>query len=220
MNGLEDKPIAAIQTVYKSYRFRSRLEARWAKFFEVLGVKWEYEVEGYDLGELGWYLPDFVVTSPYGRKQIYEVKPRDSKEGEEKLNRLVSLLNKPDWVYDGCVLKGDPVDFFKLYEPISCHNMPMVCPRCGRLSNGFDYGVTYYEDDFLTVGCQPCDFQTVSGGGNPDEPGLVFKDIMWYPHKGDVGVRGKHASVFMNKISIAAREARSARFEHGESGAT
>lgn len=28
-------------------------------FFDAMGIKYEYEPEGYDLGELGWYLPDF-----------------------------------------------------------------------------------------------------------------------------------------------------------------
>lgn len=51
--------IQAIETKYKGYNFRSRLEARWAVFFDALGIKWEYEKEGYDLGALGWYLPDF-----------------------------------------------------------------------------------------------------------------------------------------------------------------
>jgi hypothetical protein len=51
--------IKAIETSYKGYRFRSRLEARWAVFFDALGVEWEYEKEGYDLGDAGWYLPDF-----------------------------------------------------------------------------------------------------------------------------------------------------------------
>ena len=51
--------IKAIETVYNGYRFRSRLEARWAVFFDALGVKYEYEPEGYDLGEAGKYLPDF-----------------------------------------------------------------------------------------------------------------------------------------------------------------
>lgn len=51
--------IKAIETSYKGYRFRSRLEARWAVFFDALGIQWEYEKEGYDLGEAGWYLPDF-----------------------------------------------------------------------------------------------------------------------------------------------------------------
>lgn len=31
----------AVETVYKGYRFRSRLEARWAIFFDSLGIKWE-----------------------------------------------------------------------------------------------------------------------------------------------------------------------------------
>lgn len=42
--------LKAIQTEYKGYLFRSRLEARWAVFLDSLGVKWEYEPEGYDLG--------------------------------------------------------------------------------------------------------------------------------------------------------------------------
>lgn len=51
--------IAPIETVYRGYRFRSRLEARWAVYFDALGIEFEYEPEGYDLGDAGWYLPDF-----------------------------------------------------------------------------------------------------------------------------------------------------------------
>jgi hypothetical protein len=51
--------IPAIETVYKSYRFRSRLEARWAVFFDALGIAWEYEKEGYKLPNGECYLPDF-----------------------------------------------------------------------------------------------------------------------------------------------------------------
>lgn len=47
-----------IETVYQGYRFRSRLEARWAVFFDALGEPWEYEKEGYNLDGV-WYLPDF-----------------------------------------------------------------------------------------------------------------------------------------------------------------
>jgi len=42
--------IKTIQTAYKGYKFRSRLEARWAVFFDAFPLKWEYEPEGYDLG--------------------------------------------------------------------------------------------------------------------------------------------------------------------------
>lgn len=60
--------IKAIETRYKGYRFRSRLEARYAIFFDELGVEWDYEPEGFDLGELGCYLPDFFLhgNSHYG----------------------------------------------------------------------------------------------------------------------------------------------------------
>jgi hypothetical protein len=50
--------IKAIETHYKGYRFRSRLEARWAVFLDAMHVKWYYEHEGYELSS-GWYLPDF-----------------------------------------------------------------------------------------------------------------------------------------------------------------
>jgi len=56
--------IKAIETMYNGYRFRSRLEARWAVFFDELSIKYEYEKEGYDLGELGYYLPDFWLPYP------------------------------------------------------------------------------------------------------------------------------------------------------------
>ena len=37
---------------------RSRLEARWSLFFDLLAVPWEYEPEAFDLGGVR-YLPDF-----------------------------------------------------------------------------------------------------------------------------------------------------------------
>ncbi len=55
--------IQAIETVYNGYRFRSRLEARWAVFFDALRIPWEYEKEGFDLGEVGKYLPDFWLPT-------------------------------------------------------------------------------------------------------------------------------------------------------------
>jgi hypothetical protein len=50
--------IKAIETRYKGYKFRSRLEARWAVFFDAMGIVWDYEREGYQLPS-GYYLPDF-----------------------------------------------------------------------------------------------------------------------------------------------------------------
>lgn len=49
----------AIETRYAGCRFRSRLEARWAVFFDTLGIAWEYEPEGFELDDGQRYLPDF-----------------------------------------------------------------------------------------------------------------------------------------------------------------
>lgn len=49
----------AIETVYDGYKFRSRLEARWAVFFNALNIKYDYEIQGYALDGAGYYLPDF-----------------------------------------------------------------------------------------------------------------------------------------------------------------
>lgn len=50
-----------IETVYAGCRFRSRLEARWAVFFEVADIEWQYEPEGFELTSGTRYLPDFYL---------------------------------------------------------------------------------------------------------------------------------------------------------------
>jgi hypothetical protein len=62
-----------IETIYKGYRFRSRLEARWAVFFDRCKEQWVYEHEGYRLPS-GPYLPDFWFPQ---RRAFLEVKPDD-----------------------------------------------------------------------------------------------------------------------------------------------
>jgi hypothetical protein len=62
--------IPPIETRYKGYRFRSRLEARWAVFFEAARIAWEYEKDGYKIK--GWaYLPDFYLPE---HEAFFEVK--------------------------------------------------------------------------------------------------------------------------------------------------
>jgi len=55
--------IQSLETTYNNITFRSRLEARWAVFFDVLGAAWEYEPQVFDLGDLGHYLPDFLLPA-------------------------------------------------------------------------------------------------------------------------------------------------------------
>jgi hypothetical protein len=62
------------ETVYQGYRFRSRLEARWAVFFDALGIAWEYEPEGFTLSDGTRYLPDFWLPTFDGGMWA-EVKP-------------------------------------------------------------------------------------------------------------------------------------------------
>ncbi len=64
----------ALQTHYAGCRFRSRIEARWAVFFDHLGIGWQYEPQGFDLPS-GQYLPDFLITWGTGHPGIWwEVK--------------------------------------------------------------------------------------------------------------------------------------------------
>lgn len=87
--------IKPIETKYKGYRFRSRLEARWAVFFDALGAQWEYEKEGYDLGKDGWYLPDFWLPELQCWVEIKPVKNSFDSDLLLKLGRLSDHLQQP-----------------------------------------------------------------------------------------------------------------------------
>jgi hypothetical protein len=90
--------IKPIETVYKGYRFRSRLEARWAVFFDALDIKWEYEPEGFDLGDDGKYLPDFRLPTFDGGLYA-EVKP----DGERfsKAQSFAEITRYRVWLCEG-----------------------------------------------------------------------------------------------------------------------
>ena len=60
--------IKAVETKYNHVVFRSRLEAKWAAMFDLLGWQWTYEPTDFN----GW-LPDFAI---WGKQTVYvEVKP-------------------------------------------------------------------------------------------------------------------------------------------------
>lgn len=95
--------IKSIQTQYNGYLFRSRLEARWAVFFDELGIKYEYETEGYDLGELGWYLPDFYLPE---EKWFVEVKG-SLNEDNSGIEKARYLDNHCPGETNGCLIFSD-----------------------------------------------------------------------------------------------------------------
>lgn len=149
--------IKPIETQYKGYRFRSRLEARWAVFFDALGVKWEYEKEGFDLGEHGWYLPDFWLPEQETWVEVKADKRLCGIDISRKAHALAALgcpvvvvIGEP-WVesenhigYSG----GDSGHIFYGNGGDNYHTLA-VCTKCrkvgwvyadyaGRLCNCFD----------------------------------------------------------------------------------
>ena len=95
--------IKAIETVYNGYRFRSRLEARWAVFFDALGIEYQYEPEGFDLGEDGWYLPDFYLPN---EKLYVEVKGENPDD-----DYSLKLKSFRDSVKGILLVVGDPFEY-------------------------------------------------------------------------------------------------------------
>lgn len=76
----------SIPTKYANVQFRSRLEARWAAFFDAMQWKWDYEPTELD----GW-IPDFRLN--FIRPIWVEIKPEETCEGleqyEERLEKQV-----------------------------------------------------------------------------------------------------------------------------------
>lgn len=84
---MEQGNLKAIPTRYAGCFFRSRLEARWATFFDALGVAWEYEPEGFILEGAGAYLPDFWLPQV---RMWAEVKPVDFSDQERTKSRALA----------------------------------------------------------------------------------------------------------------------------------
>ena len=197
----------AIETQYKGYRFRSRLEARWAVFFDALGLQWVYEEEGYKMPDDSYYLPDFKVTNRDGYIRFYEIKP-SGKTHDKKFGFFREHLTNAD----AELLCGDPYEFFIERG----HPGLLMCPRCGFIGEPA-YGADLYNwssDGDSRFGCQPCDFNTPGGGDNPAYAGLI---CLYSPHKGAIITTPKWQGDMYRVIKKAATKARSARFEHGES---
>ncbi|WP_186156798.1 hypothetical protein [Burkholderia gladioli] len=113
----------AIETQYKGYRFRSRLEARWAVFFDALGIRWEYEPEGFELGFGERYLPDFKVQAPLSRfgEVWVEVKPSLPDAAAQRKARLLADHSRTPVVF--CI--GVPGDHETIGED---WNDDRACP--------------------------------------------------------------------------------------------
>jgi hypothetical protein len=85
-------------------------------YFDAINWEWEYEPEGYDLGEAGWYLPDFFL--PY-LDSWAEVKPRSFTESERRKafalccateQTVILLVGTPDVVAYEAMTYMDPFE--------------------------------------------------------------------------------------------------------------
>jgi hypothetical protein len=194
-----------IETRFDGFRFRSRLEARWAIFFKRLGLEYEYEPEGFDLGYGELYLPDFRVSSSKGFDHWYEVK-RVGVESDRKFQAFKSKCRDREGVGHVRLIAGDPFQVLN-------DGRTVMCPRCGGLGSIERYSEPTYNDPFFL--CWPCDRHTPGGGGHPSEMGVLGLSVT--PDKGSVLISHHDLKFFDNQVAEAANAARSARFEHGES---
>jgi len=222
--------IKAIETEYKGYMFRSRLEARWAVFFDTLGIEWKYEYQGFEREIIDeWddegtiikshkerYLPDFYLPDygGYGSHLYVEVKG-DPNAFKRDFDRLVQLHDwggvLPDFdgsfgkLYgtSGLILLGDiPLASSDktIFHPIVQHHKGLV--KC--------YGV-FSPDRFSIV--RDNNILSELHGLNPVW-GLDNVPEYWTTE-----MRQIHADRYFPKTLEAYQAARSARFEHGQSGA-
>jgi len=176
----------AIQTKYHGFLFRSRLEARWAVFYDSLGIEWEYEKEGYDLGDAGLYLPDFWLPR---QKCWVEIKGEEPSDKESLKARCLSICTSyPVFIFFGKIepYHGQSSSSF-LYHPDdiwdNCYRW-CECRQCGKFGIEFE-GRT----DRLPCRGNICEYES----GNRDRA-----------HNDD-----------SDKLLRAYSEAKSARFEFG-----
>ena len=71
----------AIETQYAGCRSRSRIEARWANFMDLMGVPWDCEYGGWELPS-GRYLPDLRLPAAKVHTEI---------EGQATTKRAIAL---------------------------------------------------------------------------------------------------------------------------------
>lgn len=143
-----------IETKYKGFRFRSRLEARWAVFMDSIGVRYRYEDEAFDLDGL-YYLPDFWIPSFNAFLEIKPCAPTEE-EGEcaSRLarhtgHRVFVAIGMPSLEFESDE-HGNAVSNIEVFysEGWDDHHQWVVCVECGVASINFEG-----KHDNLTCPC-------------------------------------------------------------------
>jgi len=116
-----------IPTEYKGIWFRSLLEARWARFFDLIGWNWSYEPI-----ELRGYIPDFILK--FNRPLLIEVKPEFSIKDIEKHK---DKIENSGWGEEALIIGVEPIigenSFIK-----DCPAFGLLGERGFELDNGRD----------------------------------------------------------------------------------
>ena len=200
--------IKAIETEYKGYKFRSRLEARWAVFFDNAGIEWMYEPEGYKLSDGTMYLPDFYLPGP---DCFFEVKGVMTDVDKHKIEMLIRDSEKPVIIGDGN-MEFTACDFWPdrgtmYWEPKStgCTGKFTTCasPEDSCLVRCENCGRLYFMGMDGVYDCYHCEGDYKSGHWRD-------YDIRLYGERGKTH-NGRHLP-----MEYARTYALKARFEHGE----
>lgn len=146
MSGAAPGGITAIPTSYKGCTFRSRLEARWAVFFDFLRIKWDYEPEGYVLEDGTPYLPDFHIPHLDVWIEVKGAEPTD--EEKTKAELLSRGTGKIVYIFYGSLPEDNRVTnntlsaliFWPEGPGFDCFQQWCACPTCGK------YGIQYNGD--------------------------------------------------------------------------
>ena len=191
----------AIETEYNGYRFRSRLEARWAVFFDQMGIRYEYEPEGIMLSDGTAYLPDFYLTDFNCYFEVKRDGIQDTPEGDEAIRKISDGYNNNEWA--GIIAFGDPMD----------DNLHIFCQESNDGSAG------NYEAP-VTFGINPNTRRAILFSYK-DRRDRCFYDSFGEDMKDIPMLTREYGAYTYNRlvndrVMRARKLARQARFEHGE----
>lgn len=142
--------IKPIKTFWNGRVFRSRLEARWAVFYDTLGIEYEYEKEGYNLGSGLNYLPDFWLPE---QGCWVEIKPIPPTELEiKKASALSANLGIPVYIAVGAI--GMVRRWAEPGELLHEHNYGDDPPN--HIAFFGEDGISTRDDGYLWTRCPSC----------------------------------------------------------------
>jgi len=84
-------------TYYRGSAFRRRIEARWAVFFDQVGIRWDYHPQGFNLIGSEYYMPSFYLYFSGGVYAEAKLEDGDFSKSEElaKSRKIVLLAGLP-----------------------------------------------------------------------------------------------------------------------------